>query len=264
MKEKILTSIADSSDFRKKYNGVMNHCFKPSIVSTSDSNTPNSHNIGTFTPSSSVSGYGWINAQDTVIQSHYGNTTGCDMEPPTAPDSDYQYPYSIQLAGHTYLLENTEIGTKTKQFLEASHNFANGYNDSEITHGAEYTLSQTTSVKGTPHTMYLYNVQANFTEGQKGWKWLKHACSSVASGVKKATSSAVSAAKSATSSVANFAKATAGDATEIACDAASATADVAEEVGTAGAATAAEPAEIGGEEVGCTLAGEAVDAAVNK
>ena len=257
MKEKILTSIADSSDFQRKYNGVMNHCFKPSIVSTSDSNTPNSHNIGTFTPSSSVSGYGWINAQDTVIQSHYGNTTGCDMEPPTAPDSDYQYPYSIQLAGHTYLLENTEIGTKTKQFLEASHNFANGYNDSEITHGAEYTLSQTTSVKGTPHTMYLYNVQANFTEGQKGFgNWFKHACSSV-------VSSTVSGVKKATSSVTNFAKATAGEATEVACDAASAGADVAEEVGTAGAATAAEPAEIAGEEVGCALAGSAVDAAVN-
>lgn len=252
MKEKILTSIANSSDFQKKYNGVMNHCFKPSIVSTSDSNTPNSHNIGTFTPSSSVSGYGWINAQDTVIQSHYGNTTGCDMEPPTAADSDYQYPYSIQLAGHTYLLENTEIGTKTKQFLEASHNFANGYNDSEITHGSEYTLSQTTSVKGTPHTIYLYNVQANFTEGQKGWGWFTHACSSVESSVTKDVSS-----------VSSAVKAVAGEATEVTCDAAAGTADVAEEVATEGAATAAEPEEISGEEVGCAALGKAVDAAVN-
>ena len=258
MEEKILTSIADSSDFRRKYNGVVNHCFKPSIVSTSDSNTPNSHNIGTFTPSSSVSGYGWINAQDTVIQSHYGNTTGCDMEPPTAPDSDYQYPYSIQLAGHTYLLENTEIGTKMKQFLEASHNFANGYNDSEITHGAQYTLSQTTSVKGTPHTLYLYNVQANFTEGQR-WRWFHHFCSSVKSGIKSAAKKV----KKETTTVSGILKSQAGTIAETGCDIAAGGVDVAEEVATEAAATAVEAEEMEGEEVACGLFGTVVDAAVN-
>lgn len=87
--EKIVTSIAQSNDFSKKYEGVLLHCFKPSIISISQS--ANSHNIGTLTPNSSVSENGWFSSASTIITAHYGNVTGCQFEPPKSYASDYIY-----------------------------------------------------------------------------------------------------------------------------------------------------------------------------
>ena len=195
----------------------------------------------------------WASNSNTIITCNYNPITGCNVNPPTSNDSEYCYPHSIIYKGVIYILEHAQIGKKDKHFLEASHNFRNGYRDTKIIHGAVYIPAETVSDKY-PHTLYFYKAVAgsdSIKTTQKGWGWLRKCVSSVSSSV----SSWVPKASSAIEDV--LAEA-AGPAAKYGCDTLMGTADVGESVATDGAADAGPvEAEIPVEGVACNEAGDA-------
>lgn len=136
-----------------------------------------------------------------------------------------------------FILENTAIGKKMKQFLEASHNFANGNNDSEIVDGALYAQAQDSPLERVPYNIYLYTLATGFVPETKeeviprGFSF-KSCCSAVGNAFKAAAPA-----------LENIAEGVAPDVVEVGCDSAAGALDVGEEAATDAAATAAVLAE---------------------
>ena len=254
-KDIITTSIADSTYFSRKYTGTVSHCFTPHIISKTQSDKLGTSNITSLNDESSTNSSIWASNSNTIMTCNYIPITGSNVNPPTSNDSEYCYPHSIIYKGVIYILEHAQIGKKDKHFLEASHNFRNGYKDTKIPHGAVYIPAETVSDKY-PHTLYFYKAEAGFDSlktTQKGFgKWFRHCFSSVKSSVSSFIPSATSALENALAEAAR-------PVAKYGCDTLMGTGDVAEAIATDGAALVGpEEAEIAGELSGCNEFGNLV------